>query len=192
MDSDRRLPRSATTRRWNQTHHDDAGRKLKANRPELPPLDLATRAKIWHACLMVMSGVLVCVAIGLCFNDPEISYTSDTLSDVDNDIAVTCNDDVSNGTGDRAQRPLLDTGEFMRTRYDVTKGEDALKRVSDEAQSTDTGDSDPLAVSRGINADCAAARTSRLSTAVWVGGFGVLAALAAFVVPAIVRRSGDT
>lgn len=147
-------------------------------------LSIPTLSTITRCGLALLGGVLACVAIALAMSDPELTYSTDVI-DESRDIQVTCTSNTNDGTSDIAQAPLLDDGEHLRGRYEVTRGEDVLDGVISDADDENTLSA---MVQRGINADCAAARTNRTSTAVWVLGGGLLAALAALVAPLVLGR----
>ncbi|UYM06146.1 hypothetical protein [Solicola gregarius] len=138
--------------------------------------------------LAALSGVLACIAIALTLNDPELTYSSDITEEA-REIQVRCVDDVSDGSSERtgaiADAPLLDAGEFVRGRYEVTRGEDSLDRVTEDASERKA---DPDQVYRGINADCAAARSDRTNVAVRVLGGAIVVALLALLTPVLLRR----
>ncbi|HLR84879.1 MAG TPA: hypothetical protein VK059_08000 [Nocardioidaceae bacterium] len=158
----------------------DTGYGVETDQRRTAPVDRSVRAMIWRVALLAISGVVVVVALTLSLNDPEVTYTPSSLFDVSDDVTVTCDGDVGS--------PLI-VEDYSPVHYKVTKGEAALETI--EEQTREEG-GDPAAISRRINADCAVARTSRLSTAMAIGGSGFLIALAAVAIPALVRRFGRT
>lgn len=142
-------------------------------------------ATIVRGCLALVGGVLVCIAVVLSFNDPEITYSADVIEKT-RDIQVTCTDDVDNGTSnDLSEIPLLDDGEHLRPRYEPTRGADVLDGVIDRANEANASSG---TVQRGINADCVAARAHRTDTTVRMLGAALLLALAAIVASLFLRE----
>ena len=147
---------------------------------------------IIRCCFALLSAVLVCIAIALTWNAPELTYSSDIVEN-EHDILVSCTDDTNDGSSERsgalADAPLLDTGEHLRPRFEIVRGEDVIDRITAELPAEDP---DSMTVYRGINADCDAARTSRMSTATQILGGALLVALLALLTPTYLRLRSTT
>ena len=131
---------------------------------------------------LVLSAILVAVGIAFSAADPELTYSSE-LVDNSRDIQVTCTDEVSDGRGRPDDAPLLDAGDHFRSRYTVIKGELELTDIQRSAREK----TDQFAVHRGINADCAAARSKRLAAAMQYLGAAAGAALLAILATVVLR-----
>lgn len=136
---------------------------------------------------LVISAILVAVGIAFSAADPELTYSSE-LVDNSRDIQVTCTDEVSDGRGRPNDAPLLDAGDHFRSRYTVIKGELELTDIQRAAR--EEAKTDQFAVHRGINADCAAARSKRLAAAVRYLGAAAGALLLAILTTAVLRPGG--